>query len=55
MAQTPLSLLCSVLAAEDEPCVTFAQYQSAQLMAEKGVNVPFGIAAQTVDEVEQRP
>eukprot|EP00326_Haptolina_ericina_P008016 CAMPEP_0181209592 /NCGR_PEP_ID=MMETSP1096-20121128/22752_1 /TAXON_ID=156174 ORGANISM="Chrysochromulina ericina, Strain CCMP281" /NCGR_SAMPLE_ID=MMETSP1096 /ASSEMBLY_ACC=CAM_ASM_000453 /LENGTH=407 /DNA_ID=CAMNT_0023300771 /DNA_START=25 /DNA_END=1248 /DNA_ORIENTATION=- len=26
------------------------EYQSAQLMAEKGVNVPFGIAAQTVDE-----
>ena len=28
-----------------------AQYQSAQLMATKGVNVPFGIAAKSVAEV----
>ena len=32
-----------------------AQYQSAQLMAQKGVNVPFGIAAKSVDEVGHTP
>jgi succinyl-CoA synthetase beta subunit len=31
--------------------LSLAQYQSAQLMKEKGVNVPFGIPAKSVAEV----
>ena len=44
----------NLVAAEHSPegqRLVAAQYQSAQLMAEKGVNVPLGIPAFTVEEV----